>query len=101
MSSEKREKRSEMAIIRDMLTSAREGARKTRIMYSCNLSYLLLQKYLDKLMKAGLLEISRDTGLYQCTEKGGQFLKEYYELEKSLRTLYEKKKNLETLASRK
>jgi len=101
MSSEKREKRSEMAIIRDMLTSAREGARKTHIMYSCNLSYLLLQKYLDKLMKAGLLEISRDTGLYQCTEKGGQFLKEYYELEKSLRTLYEKKKNLETLASRK
>jgi predicted transcriptional regulator len=45
-----------MEIAAGILEIARNGSRKTRIMYLGNLSFDLLQKYLDMLVKLDLLE---------------------------------------------
>jgi len=38
--------RSSFEIIAEILKTAKNGAKKTRIMYSCGLSYRFVQKYL-------------------------------------------------------
>jgi predicted transcriptional regulator len=63
-------------ICADILSVARKGARKTHILYDANLSYGMLNRYLERLTKAGLLVINcSDT--YITTEKGFIYLKEY------------------------
>jgi predicted transcriptional regulator len=92
--------RNRMEIAAGILEIARNGSRKTRIMYLGNLSFDLLQKYLDMLVKLGLLE-SR-TGkekTYVATEKGRRFLEDFSELQKHTEVVESKKRALErTLA---
>ena len=59
----------------DILKVAREGARKTRIMYIANLSYRLLEKYLGETVQLGLLHSSDYR--YEVTKKGRAFLEKY------------------------
>ena len=68
--------RNRLQIIRDILLVAAsgEGSRKTHIMYGANLSYKLVTRYLDEVLKAGLLEYDRES-LYTLTCKGEKFLK--------------------------
>ena len=71
-------RRSNMDIIADILRIAKGGARKTRIVYGANLNFKLLNEYLDKLEKAGL--IARDPemrSLLKTTEKGKKYLEHY------------------------
>jgi predicted transcriptional regulator len=57
----------------DVLKTAGEGARKTRIMRTANLSYGLLRKYLDEALAIGYLTFNGEG--YGVTEDGEAFLK--------------------------
>ena len=76
-------KRSVFEIIAEILQVAKNGAKKTRIMYSCNLSYRVTGEYFHYLLEAGLL---RKGNSYHTTEKGLHFLHGYQTLELLLNT---------------
>ena len=74
--------RGEMDIVASILNEAQKGAKKTRIMYGCNLSYGQLQRYLKLLLGLGLLRSvsKRGSGKTDCFEtsaKGFAFLDAY------------------------
>jgi len=75
--------RSSLEIIAEILRAAKKGAKKTRIMYSCGLSYKFVEKYLALLLETGLL---RTGSSYHTTEKGIQFLQNYQTMELLLKT---------------
>ena len=64
-------------ILADIVRVASSGARKTRIMYIANLSFLLLNKYLEDALHVGFLRF--DDGEYLATKKGEAFLNRYNE----------------------
>jgi len=76
-------KRSLFEIIAEILRVAKNGAKKTRIMYSCNLSYRKTVTFLTFLLEADLL---RTGNSFHTTQKGLQFLKGYQRLELLLST---------------
>jgi predicted transcriptional regulator len=93
----KRQYRSRIQIAADILEIAKAGSRKTRIMYLGNLSFDLLQKYLDMLVNYELLEVHGGSDRsYVATEKGKQFLGDYRELQRYSRMVESKKRALET-----
>ena len=68
-------RRDHLGIIADMLAIARQGAKKTQIMYKANLSFTQLNVYLSFLLDNGLLRqtISESGEFYIVTEKGAEF----------------------------
>jgi predicted transcriptional regulator len=71
-------RRSNIQIIRDMLKVGENGAGKTEIMYSANMSYTQIQKYLNFLVNHGFidrLEVGNPVVTYQVTESGRRLLK--------------------------
>ncbi len=72
----------------DVLEAARNGALKTHIMYSSNLSYTNLTELLNFLIENGLLREECDvrgrtasmTKFYVTTDKGYQFLAQFKQL---------------------
>jgi predicted transcriptional regulator len=89
--------RNRMEIAAGILEVAKSGSRKTRIMYLGNLSFDLVQKYLDLLADADLIQI-RENGTatrYFTTEKGQQFLDDFNELQEHSEVVREKKRALE------
>ena len=71
-------RRSNIQIIRDMLKIGENGAGKTEIMYSANMSYSQIQKYLGFLISHGFidrLEVGNPIVTYQVTEQGRRLLK--------------------------
>ena len=78
--------RDRLQIIADMLYIARNGAKKTQIMYKANLSYRLLIRYLREVLNAGLVKFENGNS-YVLTAKGKEFLNrhvEYFKICKSL-----------------
>ena len=75
--------RSSFEIIAEILDVTKNGAKKTRIMYSCGLSYKFVQKYLKLLLKTDLLISGND---YHTTKKGIWFLRKYQRLELLMNT---------------
>jgi predicted transcriptional regulator len=75
--------RSTFEIIAEMLRVAKQGAKKTRIMYSCNLSYGATEEYLTYLLETGLLRIGNS---FHTTDKGIRFLRAYQTLQLLLTT---------------
>jgi len=76
------QKRSDIDIMANILNEAHEGARKTRIMYRCNLSHRQLRVYLKLLLDMGFLEFhsekdNDELGLFETTAKGLKFLEAY------------------------
>jgi len=67
--------RGRVEIIVDILNVACTRAKKTKIMYVANLSYALLEKYLQMVLKLDF--ISYDSEWYEVTEKGRVFLEKY------------------------
>jgi predicted transcriptional regulator len=62
----------------DMLRVGGNGAGKTEIMYSANMSYYQLQKYLGFLLERGFIDrlIAENSHFnYRLTEKGAKLLK--------------------------
>jgi predicted transcriptional regulator len=71
-------RRSNIEIIADMLRIGENGAGKTEIMYSANMSYHQIQKYLDYLVNQGFVnKVNMDNTLvaYQVTDSGMKLLK--------------------------
>jgi len=96
--------RERLQIVADMLSVASSnGAKKTRIMYFANLSWDLLNRYLNDLMEAGLLS-SGSSDCYVLTQKGKMFLYRFSEyskrcekVEEHLNDLDKEKKDLENM----
>ena len=71
-------RRSNIEIIADMLRVGENGAGKTEIMYSANMSYSQLQKYLGFLLSHELVdkvEVGNPIVTYRVTDKGRGLLK--------------------------
>lgn len=71
-------RRSNIEIIADMLKVGESGAGKTKIMYSANMSYSQIQKYLDFLMGQGFIDkvdLGGPVASYQVTESGLKLLR--------------------------
>ena len=69
-------RRSSIEVIADMLRLGEAG--KTEIMYSANMSYFQLQKYLSFLLKLGLIDkvtVGNPIVTYRVTKKGFRLLK--------------------------
>jgi predicted transcriptional regulator len=69
-------------IIADMLDASHGGAKKTYLMYRCNLSFSQLKHYSLFLVRKGLVrvirrEVDANLGLFEVTDKGKEFLKAY------------------------
>jgi len=72
------QRRSNIEIIADMLRVGENGAGKTEIMYSANMSYTQIQKYLDYLVNQGFInKVNMDNTMvaYQVTDSGLKLLK--------------------------
>lgn len=67
--------RGRLEIIVDVLNVATKGAKKTKIMYIANLSYRLLEKYLEETVELGFMCFNNNC--YEVTEKGRTFLEKY------------------------
>ena len=77
--------RSQIDIMANILNEAIKGAKKTRIMYRCNLSYRQLQRYLKLLLGMELLKSvskveSDETDFFKTSAKGRAFLDAYRRL---------------------
>ena len=71
-------RRSNIEIIADMLRVGENGAGKTEIMYSANMSYSQIQKYLSYLVSQGFIgkvEVGNPVVTYQLTDSGLKLLK--------------------------
>lgn len=67
------QRRSNIEIISEMLRIGANGAGKTELMYSANMSYNQIQRYLKFLIAQGLIdkvEIGNPSVTYVVTEKG-------------------------------
>jgi len=75
-------KRSSLDIFENILTSLSEGQlKKTHLTYKANLDSRLASKYVQALEKLQLVtKSSKDPSYYIITEKGRNFLEQYYEL---------------------
>ncbi|HMK32536.1 MAG TPA: winged helix-turn-helix domain-containing protein [Nitrosopumilaceae archaeon] len=75
-------KRSSLDIFENILTSLSEGQlKKTHLTYKANLDSRLASKYVQALEKLQLVtKSSKDPSYYIITEKGRDFLEQYYEL---------------------
>jgi predicted transcriptional regulator len=71
-------RRSSIQIIADMLRVGENGAGKTEIMYTANMSYSQIQRYLDYLVGQGFIDrVNMDNTMiaYRITETGFKLLK--------------------------
>ncbi len=71
-------RRCNIEIIGDMLRVGENGAGKTKIMYSANMSYSQMEKYLRFLISHGFIdkvEVGNPKVTYRVTDKGLSLLK--------------------------
>ena len=64
--------RDKVSIIAAVLEAANKSASKTHIMHTANLSYKLLEKYLEATLQLGF--IRHQTSRYELTFRGREFL---------------------------
>ena len=71
--------RTKVEILASILKVAGTRTLKTHIMYKANLSFRQLERYLNFLETNGMLArtLDDDTLMFQVTEKGNEFLKDY------------------------
>lgn len=72
------QRRSNIEIIADMLKVGENGAGKTEIMYSVNMSYSQIQKYLGFLISQGFIDkvnVGNPSVTYRVTDSGLSLLK--------------------------
>ena len=98
--------RGRLDIIADILQVASQNAKKTQIMYQANLSYKVLQKYLNDVTEASLICYEETEHCYTLTPKGREFLEAYRDysktnrsIEKRLNDVNNKRKSLEELCA--
>jgi len=67
--------RDRISIIAAILEAANSGSSKTRILFKANLSFMLLEKYLNVSVSAGFVRV--DDSIYRLTVRGREYLKQY------------------------
>ena len=100
----KRQNRSKIEITANILELAKDGSRKTRIMYLANLSFELVQKYLKRLENLRLVEVKNANSgerVYHITATGREFLTDFYELKKHAEIADSKKRILQSALTQK
>ena len=63
-----RKRRDSYDIVMEILETAKNGIKKTPLMYKASLSFTQLEKYLNALKKAGF--ITEKSSIWKTTEKG-------------------------------
>jgi predicted transcriptional regulator len=98
--------RDRLDIIADILHVASQEAKKTQIMYQANLSYKVLQRYLNEVTGASLVQFMGENQSYLITSKGQDYLSAYKEysrtnksIEKRMNDFSNKRRVLEDLCS--
>ena len=98
-------KRGRLAIIAAILEATKSVNCKTRIMLQANLNFDLLEKYLNIIVKIGLIQVNDQK--YELTKEGQDFLKRYKHLQERyvnakdfLKTLDYEYQQLEMLISK-
>jgi len=71
-------RRNDLDIVADILQVARDGAKKTRIVYQANLNFKIVKGYLERLIGNGMLV--HDPPRYYTVEKGRDYLEAYVNL---------------------
>jgi len=74
--------RGNLDIIASILDASHGGAKKTYLMYRCNLSFKQMKGYSHFLLNNGLLRLifqaaESDIALFEITDKGKEFLRAY------------------------
>ncbi len=82
----KQKRRNQFSIIASILTSCKECALKTQLMYKANLSFTQANTYIEFLIEKGLIEQSvlDSKECYCITPKGAKFLRKHMELTRML-----------------
>jgi predicted transcriptional regulator len=75
-------KRNRLEIIRDILEVIRNKngrIKPTHILYKSNLSYIMMEEYLEELIQKGFIseEKTKDSKTFRITEKGLSYLEKY------------------------
>jgi predicted transcriptional regulator len=80
-------RRGKLAIIADVLEIAKDGCKKTQIMYKTNLSFTQLNEYLTFMLMENLIAHMQrgEKEIYKTTEKGLDFLQRHNQLVKLLK----------------
>jgi predicted transcriptional regulator len=78
-------RRNDLDICADILKVAKNGAKKTQMVYKANLNFNIVKRYIKRLTDSGLLESVN--GLFFATDKGSQFLARYREFVEPLSVL--------------
>ncbi len=78
-------RRNNMDISAELLYVAKNGARKTHLVYKANLNFALINKYLARLTENGLLESVNE--IFYTTDKGTRFI-DQYEILKPMSGMY-------------
>jgi predicted transcriptional regulator len=71
-------RRNSLDISADLLKIARDGAKKTQLVYRANLNFSIIKKYIERLRVNGFLVFKN--GYYITTERGVRFIDQYHEL---------------------
>jgi len=80
-------RRGEIEIMRDILECCLKGAAKTKIVYSSNLNFSRLEKYLELLLNLGFISVVDEPEkniAYKTTEAGINFINGFSKMRKSL-----------------
>jgi predicted transcriptional regulator len=75
-------RRDKLSIIVEILSIARKGTPKTRIMYQANMSFASINEYLEYMIQNHLIS-KESTSLrtfYKCTQKGTEVLSLYNQM---------------------
>jgi predicted transcriptional regulator len=89
-------KRTSPEIIAEILSLCRSPQRKTRLQYAVNLSWRMLNQYLDQMQSLGLLEIHHSSVKYLATQKGRKFLEKWKEIAEITMSTHEKLEDART-----
>lgn len=96
---QKRKKRDLFEITGAILNITKDGAKRTQILYSANLSYLVLHKYLQRLLRLGFVTHNRSSGVFSLTERGLMFLDYFDDMKSAEESYLKRRRTLERLSS--
>ena len=75
-------RRGSVDIVADILRAAKEGTKKTQIIFRARLNNEQIKKYLSLMIRKGLIEVDKQGNhvLYRASDKGTEYLREYHKL---------------------
>ena len=68
-------RRNNLDIMADMISTAKGGARKTQLVYKCNLNFSIVKRYIADLLEQGFMYFNAP--FYYSTEDGEAYLTRY------------------------